>query len=169
MDLSYIVIGIITMIDENIQSKSSFRMTRQRQAILEELRKVKTHPTANEVYEMIRKRLPNISLGTVYRNLEILSENGMIQKLELAGTQRRFDGMKDFHYHARCMACGRVDDVALDLRPMIDESAMRLTDYEIISHRLEFIGLCPDCRKKRRRPSARRQENSSGTSVQARK
>lgn len=114
---------------------------------------MKTHPTANEVYEMLRKRLPNISLGTVYRNLEILSENGMIQKLELAGTQKRFDGMNDFHYHARCVACGRVDDVALDLMPMIDESAMRSTNYEIFSHRLEFIGLCPDCRKRQGRSS----------------
>ena len=58
-------------------------MTRQRQIILEELRKVVTHPSADEVYEMVRKRLPRISLGTIYRNLEILSENGDIQKLEL--------------------------------------------------------------------------------------
>jgi len=149
------------MNEKNLHSKSPLRMTKQRQAILEELRKVKAHPTANEVYEMIRKRLPNISLGTVYRNLEILSENGMIQKLELAGTQRRFDGMKDFHYHARCVACGRVDDVALDLTAIIDESAMRLTDYEIISHRLEFIGLCPDCRKRLGKSKAKRRAKSA--------
>lgn len=131
------------------QNRKSFRLTKQRQAVLEELRKVKTHPTANEVYQMVRKRLPNISLGTVYRNLEILSEKGIIQKLELARKRRRYDGMHEIHYHARCVSCGRVDDVPLNLMEMIDESATRLTDYEIFSHRLEFIGLCPDCRKKR--------------------
>jgi Fur family ferric uptake transcriptional regulator len=57
-------------------------MTRQRRVILEELRKVNTHPSADEIYEIVRKRLPRISLGTVYRNLEILSESGDIQKLE---------------------------------------------------------------------------------------
>jgi Fur family ferric uptake transcriptional regulator len=67
-------------------------MTRQRKVILEELRNVDTHPSADEIYEMVRKRLPHISLGTVYRNLEILSETGAIQKLELGCAQKKFDG-----------------------------------------------------------------------------
>lgn len=147
---SYLLITvIITTMNTKLQTRKSFRTTRQRQAVLEELRMVKTHPTANEVYQMVRKRLPNISLGTVYRNLEILSEKGIIQKLELARTRRRYDGMNEVHYHARCVSCGRVDDVPLNPMQMIDESVTRLTDYEIFSHRLEFIGLCPDCRKKR--------------------
>jgi Fur family ferric uptake transcriptional regulator len=85
-------------------------MTRQRQIILEELRKADTHPSADEVYETVRKRLPRISLGTVYRNLEILSELGEIQKLELGGDLKRFDRKPNKHYHIRCMNCGRVDD-----------------------------------------------------------
>ena len=62
-------------------------MTRQRRVILEALRGTTSHPTADEVYEMVRRRLPRISLGTVYRNLEILSGEGLVAKLEMAGTQ----------------------------------------------------------------------------------
>ena len=67
-------------------------MTRQRPVILEELKNLTTHPTADELYSMVRRRLPRISLGTVYRNLEILSEMGLAQKLESAGAQRRYGG-----------------------------------------------------------------------------
>jgi len=70
------------------EKKQLFRMTRQRRIILEELRKVDSHPTADEVYEMVRRQLPRISLGTVYRNLEILSREGLIQKVVL-GARRR--------------------------------------------------------------------------------
>jgi Fur family ferric uptake transcriptional regulator len=120
-------------------------MTKQRQIILEELCSVITHPTAEDIYGMVRKRLPNVSLGTVYRNLETLSEAGVIQKLDVGGTKKRFDGNITTHSHLRCKECGRVDDV--DFKPGIDlESAVRpFTGYQIIKHRLEFIGMCPDC------------------------
>ena len=75
------------MIEPNL-----LRMTRQRKVILEIMKNVTSHPTADQVHQMVRKTLPHVSLATVYRNLEILSEHGMIQKLELAGAQRRFDG-----------------------------------------------------------------------------
>jgi Fur family ferric uptake transcriptional regulator len=128
-------------------TKHPLRMTAQRRIMLEELRKVHVHPTAGEIYEKVRKRLPRISLGTVYRNLEILSEVGMIQKLEMAGTQKRFDGTIENHYHVRCMRCGRVDDVLVDPAPIIDEALVELSDYEILGLRIEFVGLCPECRK----------------------
>jgi Fur family transcriptional regulator, ferric uptake regulator len=84
------------------------RMTSQRRIILEELRKTKTHPTADELYVVARKRLPKISLGTVYRNLDQLAESGEILKLEMCGCQKRFDGNTHEHFHARCQGCGRV-------------------------------------------------------------
>jgi Fur family ferric uptake transcriptional regulator len=124
---------------------NQFRMTRQRRIILEELNKLHTHPTACEVYELVRKRIPKISLGTVYRNLEILSESGMIQKLEIAGTQKRFDGVITNHYHVRCTKCGRVADVPVALISKIDKIAAEASDFEILWHRLEFGGLCPSC------------------------
>lgn len=87
------------------------RHSRQRDIILEEVRRGKTHPSAQEVYDRVRPRLPKISLGTVYRNLEQLAAHGLIRKLELPGDQRRFDGDVSEHYHIRCLVCGRVDDV----------------------------------------------------------
>ena len=87
------------------------RNTRQRKVILEELKKLKCHPTATELYEAARSRIPKISLGTVYRNLELLASNGIIKKLEFSGAEARFDGNTSKHYHARCIHCGRVDDV----------------------------------------------------------
>jgi Fur family ferric uptake transcriptional regulator len=125
--------------------RSRLRMTRQRQVILEELRKMKSHPTADELYETIRKRIPHISLGTVYRNLDLLARDGFIRKLELGGTQKRFDGDTTAHYHMRCVNCGRVDDAHVGTISAIEEAAKEMTDYEIIEHRLEFIGLCPHC------------------------
>ena len=78
------------------------RMTLQRKTILEVLRQTDFHPSADEIYMMVRERLPRISLGTVYRNLEVLSESGFIQKLELGGTIKRFDWNPEKHYHIRC-------------------------------------------------------------------
>jgi len=123
------------------------RMTRQRRIILEELGKTLSHPTADEVYGMVRKRLPRISLGTVYRNLEVLSAHGMVRKLELAGSQRRYDGDPENHYHARCLSCGRVEDVPIKPIATLDVALEGWSEYEIVGHRLEFIGLCPDCKK----------------------
>ncbi|MFC1715463.1 transcriptional repressor, partial [Candidatus Poribacteria bacterium] len=99
-------------------------MTRQRQVILEELRNASFHPTADEVYRRVRKRLPRISLGTVYRNLETLSKAGIVKKLELGGARKRFDGYSEDHYHVRCTGCGRLEDVPLKPIPGI-ESAFR--------------------------------------------
>lgn len=125
--------------------KSNLRMTRQRMIILEELRKVNTHPSADEVYEMVRKRLPRISLGTVYRNLEILSKTGEIQKLEPGSTLKRFDGNPDEHYHIHCIQCDRVVDAHIKNELNFDDVLNETSDFKIIGHKLEFIGLCPDC------------------------
>lgn len=131
-----------------MQKQSNLRMTRQRKVILEELCKVDTHPSADEVYAMVRKRLPRISLGTVYRNLEILSENGEIQKLELGCTLKRFDGTTENHYHLRCIRCGRVVDAPAEIDVKIDHDLKDAADFRIIGHKLEFIGVCPRCLNK---------------------
>jgi Fur family ferric uptake transcriptional regulator len=126
---------------------SNFRITPQRKVILEELRMADSHPTADEVYKMARVRLPRISLGTVYRNLEILSQLGMIHKLELGGMQKRFDGKTQDHYHLRCLVCGCIEDVPMEPQTVLEESVEELTDYKVLGHRLEFIGLCLTCRE----------------------
>jgi Fur family ferric uptake transcriptional regulator len=122
------------------------RLTNQRKVILQELRAVKTHPTADEVYTLVRKKIPRISLGTVYRNLEVLSSLGLILKLENAGCQRRYDGDVSPHHHIRCDVCGKVGDI-FDV-PDISEVEKGLdTDFQITGHILEFSGICPECRK----------------------
>ena len=130
-----------------MSSPRKFMMTRQRRVILEELRKLNSHPTADEVYEMARRRLPRISLGTVYRNLEILSEYSMIQKLEWGGIQKRFDGNVGNHSHVRCMGCGCIEDVPLEPLTALENAVRGMSDYEIIGSRLEFIGICPQCQR----------------------
>jgi Fe2+ or Zn2+ uptake regulation protein len=126
----------------------NLRMTRQRRVILETLRENNTHPSADEVYEMVRRKLPRIGLGTVYRNLELLSELGEIQKLELSGSLMRFDGVPEKHYHIRCINCDRLDDAPLRSLDNIEEKLLGATEYKVMGHRLEFMGLCPDCLEK---------------------
>ena len=128
-----------------MHTQNDIRLTPQRQVILEELAKVKTHPTANEVYDMVRKRLPRIGLGTVYRNLELMADNGMILKLEVGGSQKRFDATTELHYHIRCTSCGRVDDIEFSAMPQLDQLAANSSDYEVLGHHIEFSGICESC------------------------
>ena len=124
------------------------RMTRQRRIIIEELRNVSSHPTADEVYRRVRNRLPRISLGTIYRNLETLSKSGIVQKLELGGAQKRFDVHSDDHYHLLCTKCGRLEDVEAKPIPDIENMFRNASGYQITGHQLVLTGLCPDCIKK---------------------
>lgn len=140
------------MQENTMETQSNMmRLTTQRQIILEELAKVKTHPTASELYDMVRKRLPRIGLGTVYRNLELMAENGMILKLEVGGTQKRFDATTETHYHIRCNECGKVDDIDTPVMDDLVREAAESTAYEILGHHVEFSGICPGCQKKSRK------------------
>ncbi len=121
------------------------RMTKQRQVVLQELKKLKSHPTAEELHQIVRDRLPGISIATVYRNLEILCEEGNAQKIDVAGTRRRFDGDTSNHYHVRCARCGRVDDLPIDPLPEIEEAARKNCEHRVLTHRVEVVGICPDC------------------------
>jgi len=123
------------------------RMTRQRKVILDTLKRLKTHPTADELFGLVRKKLPKISLGTVYRNLELLTEQGVIRKLETAGAQKRFDGDVSPHYHIKCVRCGKIDDLMVQL-PEIDPALAEDTRYEVLDVNLEFLGVCPKCQQK---------------------
>ena len=124
---------------------SNIRLTSQRQIILEELRKVKSHPTADEIYDMVLKRLPRIGLGTVYRNLELLAKLGIIRRLEVGGEQNRFDGDISPHYHIRCIKCNRVDDIFIKMDRGLEKSAAFCCDYKILDHHVQFSGICSKC------------------------
>ena len=128
-------------------------MTHQRKMILEEVKRAHTHPTADEVYEIVRKRIPRISLGTVYRNLDVLVKNGLIQKLDpgQGHPQMRFDAKTEDHYHITCMSCGSIEDVPLnspeDGLDVFTNTLLKATEYQIAGHSLDFYGLCPLCTK----------------------
>ena len=128
------------MADQRLQ-----RNTPQRRLILEELRSVDSHPTAVELYEMVRRRMPKISLGTVYRNLDLLAEQGTIQRHSLGGAEARFDGDAGQHHHVRCIRCGRIDDVRGLPADLVREKPKENGGYKIVGHRLEFLGVCPEC------------------------
>ena len=123
------------------------RKSRQRDAILRVVKGVTSHPTANWIYDQVREEIPHISLGTVYRNLRLLVEEGQILEIELAGTLSRFDGNTQYHHHFICEQCGRVFDVSNHEgmgRAMMD-GISRGTGFQITHHRFEFYGLCKDC------------------------
>ena len=123
------------------------RMTRQRRVVFEELSNVKTHPTADQVYEMVRRRLPRISLSTVYRNLELLARTGKVLRLNMDGEQRRYDADTSQHEHVYCLKCGRVDDVPGVEMPNVEKIACGRTNYDIMGYRLKFLGICPQCKR----------------------
>lgn len=128
--------------------ETKLRMTHQREIILEELRRCPSHPTADELYERIKKKLPRISLATVYRNLEILSEAGLIKKLEISGRQKRFDWDTRDHDHVYCTHCHRVENIPTTAAPLIATGSNQQKGYLITGCRIEFYGLCPNCQKK---------------------
>jgi len=125
------------------------RMTHQREIILEEIKKSTTHPTADELYERVKKRLPRISLATVYRNLEIMFEAGLINKLEISGRQKRFDWDLNQHDHIYCVQCHRVDNIDLGPQHTLTLPPEESRGYEVSGCRVEFFGICPRCAKLR--------------------
>lgn len=125
------------------------RMTQQRELILKELKKFKGHPSADELYEKVRKKLSHISLATVYRNLEILAEAGQVSKIEISGRQKRFDNELHHHDHVYCLECHRVDNIDLDKESRGALEPQDHSGYEIDGYRIEFKGVCPDCLNKK--------------------
>jgi len=122
------------------------RRTRQRDVVLEIVRSTMDHPTAEWVYRQARRRLPRISLGTVYRNLTRLAEEGAIREIHTGGHPARFDGNTGRHYHIRCLGCGRVNDLPMSVDPRFEEEAGRSMNYLVLGHQVEIQGLCPLCR-----------------------
>ena len=149
---------MVTIMSNRMPDKlaAGLRMTRQRRAILEVMQKPGEHLSADMVYERVRRRIPNISLGTVYRNLEILSRAGRIRRFCLGRGPRQYDGGIHKHYHIRCLACGKIEDIGAEPFPDLDAAARGKTDFKVLGHELEFEGLCAHCRKsvKRNRKSA---------------
>ena len=121
--------------------------SKQRDAIKSFLMTRYDHPTAETVYLNVKKDFPNISLGTVYRNLSLLSEIGENQKLSTGIGPDRFDGTPAPHYHFICNQCGSVLDLDVTGLDHINVLASQNFDGEIEGHLIYFYGKCPDCKK----------------------
>lgn len=136
----------------------------QREAILEKLRQVTCHPTADELHEMLHEGMPHLSLATVYRNLEQLAKAGMVKILDGAGA-RRFDGNIVPHHHKRCCVCGCVSDLeSVELAALDRTISTLLPRIGCVSCSIEFAGTCESCREPLPEKAAFRQ-NKCGISA----
>ena len=122
------------------------RRTRQREVVLEAVRSTMAHPTADWVYRRARRRIPAISLGTVYRNLKQLAEAGLVREIHAGGQATRFDGNTGPHHHVRCIGCGLVQDLDMPLDLRRERAAARALDFEVVGHQVEVQGICAECR-----------------------
>lgn len=121
--------------------------SKQRESIKQYLDVHRTHPTAETVYLDIKQEFPNISLGTVYRNLNLLADMGEILRISPGDGPDRFDGNPNPHYHFVCESCGAVLDIDLDMQTDLDMLAQEHFDGKINGHTTQFFGLCPNCNK----------------------
>ena len=121
------------------------RKTIQRALTLRAVQTMQSHPTADEVYEAVSAEHPNISRGTVYRNLNQLSEDGEIREMEVPGGADRFDHCCHAHYHVRCLTCGRGFDVDMDYIPDLANSIKDTHGFQFSGYDLMFKGICPAC------------------------
>ncbi len=132
---------------EALLRRSGRRLTPQREAVLDTLRATTSHPTAEELKFMVQERLPTISLGTVYRNLQLLVEAGYAQRLPTQQSCHRFDGNVTPHHHVICRECGRIADVDLDVNVVSLDEVEGLTGYCDLTQKMEFTGICERCRE----------------------
>ena len=121
------------------------RKTIQRSLVLETVQELQCHATAEEIYDTIVKKHANISRGTVYRNLNLLSDIGQIRKMEMPSGADRFDHQCHKHYHARCIKCGRVFDVEMEVIADLEKNIKNTHGFDFIEHDLIFKGICLEC------------------------
>jgi Fur family peroxide stress response transcriptional regulator len=135
----------------------NFRNTKQRQAILDAIEQHGGHLTADEIYKLVKRRFPRLSLGTVYRNLRVLAEQGSVRELDFGMAITYFETVKDSHYHLICRVCGSITDTEMPLerrlKAVVEKSSGMggiggIGGFRIEEHRLDFIGVCAACQSK---------------------
>lgn len=124
------------------------KFSRQRQMIYEQVKKHPVHPTADEVYTALKKDCPNLSLGTVYRNLNLLSDMGMLMKIHVGGEKDRFDGQTAAHCHFFCEKCGRVFDVEDEGVRGIEKRVLTGDGHTVTGIEINLRGVCKGCSAK---------------------
>lgn len=124
------------------------RNTIQRDMVLKTVRDMKSHVTADQVYNFIHEHHPSIGKGTVYRNLNILAHHGDIKKIEIPNGPDRFDHTTKPHYHVRCVECGEVMDVDMEFLADLQEHIRNPHGIVFLGHDILFQGICPACQEK---------------------
>lgn len=123
-----------------------FRLTPQRAAILDVVRRSDDHPTARDIYRRVRARMPGIGFATVYRSLNLLAAHGEVLELQLGdGAVARYDGNTHSHDHVTCVDCGVAADVAVTLPESAGREASAASGYQVLGYELQFRGRCAPC------------------------
>ncbi|MDP4098100.1 peroxide-responsive transcriptional repressor PerR [Paenibacillus sp. P96] len=122
------------------------RITPQRHAILNYLMESMGHPTADEIYRALEPQFPSMSVATVYNNLKVFLEAGMVHELTYGDNSSRYDANVSDHYHIVCEKCGKIEDFSYPSLLEVEKFAAEETGFEVHGHRLELYGLCKSCR-----------------------
>lgn len=140
---------MIETIDECIAhlKQHNVRITPQRYAILAYLIETDTHPTADDIYQALMNKFSSMSVATIYNSLKLFIRLNLVTELKYGDTSSRFDFMGHKHYHVICMTCGQIDDIHYEGLATVEQLAHEKTQYNIMSHRLELYGVCPECQR----------------------
>ena len=130
-----------------LRTETGEKLTRQREAVLGVIREREDHPTANDIFEAARRRLPGISYATVYNSLRFLKEAGLVHEIKFGDSASRYDRETDRHDHALCSQCGKLVDFDLPQAAELMKAAARRSKFKPESVHLTLKGVCPDCRE----------------------
>ncbi len=132
-------------------NKRRYKRSRQREHLYKLLQSTDKHPTASWIYDQLKPEFSNLSMGTVYRNINILLDQNLIQKIEAGSSFDRYDANTEPHYHFLCNECGAVDDIPVEPFETLNEDVSQSTGYRVEGHRLDFYGICPECVQQEKR------------------
>ncbi len=121
--------------------------SKQRDALINILQNTKTHPSAEWLYNEVKKEFPNVSLATIYRNLNLLLANNQIVRLDIGSGTEHYDACCNSHYHLVCEECNSITDITLPLLDDLEKNAEELNNITIKNHSLLFYGVCQNCKK----------------------
>nr|WP_044339697.1 peroxide-responsive transcriptional repressor PerR [Rossellomorea aquimaris] len=128
--------------------ETGVRITPQRHAILEYLIDSMAHPTADDIYKALEGKFPNMSVATVYNNLRVFREVGLVKELTYGDSSSRFDFVTTDHYHVICDGCGKIVDFHYPGLDEVEQLASHVTGFKVNNHRMEIYGTCSDCSTK---------------------
>ena len=141
------IIIIIKYMHKQIDRGKKQKKSQQRNVIIDVLMKTKTHPTAKEIYKKVQKKIPEVGLATVYRNLDFLEKNNKIIKLKFRDKEARYDGTTEKHCHLICKECGRIFDLMDVEKITIKSQQLNKLKFKIDHSYAEMFGICNRCIK----------------------